>query len=238
MKVIIDSDSPVYSLSSKCVIKKTGKLHPLKKLYSLIDQFIESTVENTFANDFEIHLTGNDYIRRELCPLYKANRKDKEKPQYYDKAREYLIKEYNAQVSEGTEADDEVCIRYNEIVEGGGSAVVAHIDKDIDQLPGIHYNWNKDTIYTITPEEGDYSLYIQSLTGDPVDNIKALVGLGKKAVNWLEGVERTPLSLYERCLDRYVEVYGDQAGTERLNHNMQLLYLHRKEGDQWEVPYG
>ena len=236
MKVLIDTDSPVYALASRCVNKKTGKLRPVKKLYSLIDQFIESTVENTFADDFEIHLTGNDHIRRGICPLYKANRKGKAKPEYYNEAREYLIKEYDAQVSEGTEADDEVCIRYNEIIKEGGEAIVAHIDKDIDQLPGIHYNWTHDSIYTITPEEGHYNLYLQSLTGDTADNIKALVGLGKKAPGWLEGIARTEKDLYGRCLERYVEVFGNEEGTERLHRNMELLYLYRAKDDKWTPP--
>jgi 5'-3' exonuclease len=52
------------------------------------------------------------------------------------------------------------------------------IDKDLLQVPGMHYNWVRDEKILVTPEVGLRKLYQQVLTGDGTDNIPGIYGIG------------------------------------------------------------
>lgn len=239
---IIDADSLTYSVPFGCQCKDTGDPTVSDKQFrARMTRAINRIIKATDASEYQVHLTGNDYLRKDLTPTYKANRVRLGRPFFYEAAREFLIDKHGAIVSEGTEADDDVCIEYNKAVSEAGDIpyepVLCHIDKDIDQLPGLHYNPNKNLFYKVSEVEGRENLYSQTLEGDRADNIQGIARIGyKKARQWLEGYLDSDLTAYQRCLEKYVEVYGDTEGTERLNLNMQLLYLHRCEGDQWRVP--
>lgn len=91
--------------------------------------------------------------------------------------------------SKGCEADDVVCIWAEEAEARGESWIIAHIDKDIDQYPGDHYNYKKQTIYQTSPAEAHRLLCRQLLTGDSSDNIKGLYRVGPKTADkLLDGV--------------------------------------------------
>ena len=63
------------------------------------------------------------------------------------------------------------------------------IDKDLLQIPGNHYNFNKKTHRFVSDDEAHKLLMIQCLTGDRTDNIPGIKGIGpKKAEKILEGV--------------------------------------------------
>ena len=65
--------------------------------------------------------------------------------------RQYLIEDYNAKVSEGQEADDDIAIRATEL---GPSTIIASIDKDFLQIPCSHYNFNRGTLVEVGEFEG------------------------------------------------------------------------------------
>lgn len=240
--LIIDADSLTYAIPAGCQDYTTGEPTTTEKqMCARLDNAIKKQIRETDASEYQLHLTGNDHIRRSICPLYKKNRKSLSKPVYYSAARDHLIERYGAVVSEGTEADDDVCIEYNKARYRCGytpyEPILSHIDKDIDQLPGLHYNPRKKITYEITPEEGRYNLYTQSLVGDTIDNIKGIRGMGpKRTESWLAGYNNDEEQLYLRCLEKYEETYDIEEAVERLHRNMELLYLHRGEGDKWRVP--
>ena len=59
---------------------------------------------------------------------YKGNRKDVEKPQHLEAIRKHMIKNWEAIVSKGEEADDLIGIA---ATEGGKESIVVSIDKDM-----------------------------------------------------------------------------------------------------------
>ena len=72
--------------------------------------------------------------------------------------------------------------------------------------------------------------YSQILTGDAVDNIIGLKGIGpKKAEKSLKGCT-TVQELYKVCVDMY------DGSEERVLENGRLLWLQRLEGQIWEGP--
>ena len=73
-----------------------------------------------------------------------------------------------------------------------GKHIIASIDKDLNQIPGKHFNWYKDTnkVYDVSDYDGTRLFYKQILTGDTVDNYKGVPGIGpKKADKLLDAAE-------------------------------------------------
>lgn len=127
------------------------------------------------------------------------------------------------------EADDALAIQATEL---GDKAVIVTIDKDLDQVAGWHYNFVKGDFYYVTEPEGVRSFYSQILTGDRVDNIIGLPGIGpKRSSKLLAGCNR-PEDFYKVCL----ELYGGDRG--RVLENATLLYLKRSLEDEWKPPTG
>lgn len=115
---------------------------------------------------------------------YKGNRDPTHKPHHYDSIRGYLQEKYGSYVTRGIEADDAVSIFARNIYETGGeSLVIATIDKDLDQIPGHHYNYMNKVFYAITQTEAERFFVYQLLAGDDTDNICGAWKCGDKAAN-------------------------------------------------------
>jgi 5'-3' exonuclease len=106
---------------------------------------------------------------------YKANRKTA-KPEFYLEGRKYLIDNYNAVGISGLEADD-IC---NSLAVIHKDATIAHIDKDLDMIPGSHYNYIKNISYEVTEKDAKLHKLKMLLKGDSADNILTLRGIGEK----------------------------------------------------------
>ena len=128
-------------------------------------------------------------------------------------------------MSEGEEADDAVAIASTK-----GNYWIVHVDKDLDQLPGWHYNPVKDEEYYVTEFEGLYSFYKQILTGDRVDNIEGLRGIGPVKADKILKDCTTERELYEACIKAY------DGNTDRILENGKLLWLRRKPNQMWQPP--
>ncbi len=101
------------------------------------------------------------------------------------------------------------------------------IDKDLDMIRGWHYNFVKDKKYLIEDHDAIKHFYTQILTGDRVDNIIGLKGVGpKKAEKILEDCV-TEEDMYKAVLKAY-----DNDET-RVLENGQLLWIRRKENQIW-----
>ncbi|MDD9816698.1 MAG: hypothetical protein OXU61_00955, partial [Gammaproteobacteria bacterium] len=67
--------------------------------------------------------------------------------------------------------------------------VIAGIDKDLKQIPGNHYNFNKQLHEFVDDDNANLNLMLQCLTGDTSDNIPGIKGIGPaKAGKILAGV--------------------------------------------------
>ena len=192
---------------------------------------------------------------------YKGNR-PKTKPHHYQRVRDYLVKFRKAKVIEGMEADDAISIRqmedYNEQVgividyfdsevtretfsedytfEDDGptqlTTIICSIDKDLDMVPGWHYNWIKDEKYYIDEIDGLRNFYKQLLTGDTVDNIPGLYGVGRSSsiLKHLDGMG-TELEFYGLVKIHYEKRFGSYWW-QFLVENAQLLWMLRKEPEE------
>lgn len=181
----------------------------------------------------ELYLTSTlkNNFRYAIDPAYKAGRLTS-KPTHYDFLRDHLVMAYNASVVEDQEADDMLGIRSTQLAPEG---CICTIDKDLDQIPGWHYNFVKDHKYEVTPEEGLRFFYTQLLTGDRIDNIMGVPGIGAvKAAKILKG-KTTEEDLFNAVKATYQSGFPDNWEL-LLRRFGQLLKIRTREGELWEFP--
>jgi len=180
------------------------------------------------CNDYKAYITGAGnfrYLVAKTAP-YKGNRKDFQKPRHYDALRAYLQR-LGAELVEGQEADDAIAI---EASKEPGSTWIVSIDKDFDQVPGWHYNFVKKEKYYVTEDEGIRSFYTQILTGDRVDNIIGIKGIGPVKAEKILADCKTEREYYDACVKAY------DGNIERVTENGVLLWLRRHPNQLWLPP--
>ena len=134
---------------------------------------------------------------------------------------------YDAQVSEGEEADDLIAIEATKV---GPSAIICSVDKDFLQVPCHHYNLNKKTLVKMDEFEGLRFFYTQIIMGDSADNVFGIKGVGPVKAGKMLADAKTERELYEIC----VAAYG--GDTSKVTENARLLWLLREEGQVWSPP--
>jgi DNA polymerase-1 len=196
------------------------------------DQTITRIIEETDASEWKIYLSGDNNFRYKLFPDYKANRREMVRPKWLETLREHIVLEWDATVTDGYEADDALGI---ESTISGSESIVCTIDKDLKQLPGNHYHFVNRTGFSVSTFEGWYNFYFQLLVGDSTDNIRGCPGIGPVRAAKALGGCTTVEGMYEVCEAAYRIAHKETAWKE-LNLNAQLLYVWRKENDQWTPP--
>jgi 5'-3' exonuclease len=194
------------------------------------DLVVKDILSAVGATDYKMFLSDSleNNFRYAIDNNYKANRKDARRPRWYDSLKLFLKQEYKAEVAYGQEADDALGIGQSNL---GVSSIICSIDKDLLQVPGEHYNLAKGIRTTVTPTDGIRSFYKQLLTGDTVDNIKGVDGIGPvKSGRHLDSLTD------ER--DMFETVRGLYLDDPRLLRNGQLLWVRRKENELWRFPTG
>ena len=195
------------------------------------NQMLSRILEEVNVNDWKIYLSGDNNFRYQIYPDYKANRRNQPRPRHLAGIRENLIREWNATICDGYEADDALGMEACSRVE----VVICSIDKDLLQLPGRHYNFVKREFKEVDEFGGAVQFYTQLLVGDPVDNIRGCSGIGKvKAAKAFIGCN-TERQLYDKCVELYKIAYKD-TWEQELTLNANLLYILRSEGDKWQIP--
>src|SRR5690606_29787600 len=142
-------------------------------------------------------------------------------------------------IIEGYEADDALGIASNL-----KNVILSHIDKDLNMLPGCHYNWVDCQFYHIDNSEfgsveiindkiqgrGLKWFYAQLLLGDRTDNIPGVPKYGPvKVTNILQDIdnEKEAISLIKKI---YVENFGEN-GIIRLKEIADLIWIVRDKNE-------
>lgn len=189
-----------------------------------VKAMMQNIIDKTSATEVVVYLTGSTNFRFDVLPSYKAGRPPK--PELYKVIREYLIDYWDAEVTEGIEADDALGIAQWSSIQHDKETVICTNDKDLDCIPGWHYNFITDKGYYIDEAAADYNLDIQLLTGDGVDNISGIYGIGAVRANNL----LTGKSTGERWIligNKYKEFWEDNW-EEVLECNTKLLKILRE----------
>lgn len=166
MTALIDGDPLVYAVGFA-----TGE-DPLENALHSIKLKLNFILDRTERDEHQIFLSSSSNFRYDVHSGYKANRDTSKRPYHYEAIRAYLEEIWKAEVVDGIEADDALGLAQND------STIICTIDKDLDQIPGMHYNYNKDRLYHVTYDDGMKFFYTQMLTGDRADNIEGIRGIG------------------------------------------------------------
>jgi len=129
------------------------------------------------------------------------------------------------------EADDLLAIWNTE-----KPGIIVSIDKDLLQVPGLHFNTRNKEYTNVTEDEGSLLLHTQVLMGDSVDNITGLKGIGKvKAAKVMEGV---PVSQHLSAVKSFWQKTFGRGWEDDLQLNMDLIYLKRSMDDRYDIRTG
>lgn len=139
--------------------------------------------------------------RRDFWPSYKAPRIDPTKrtakPILHGKLREYAHSRYRTEERPRLEGDDVLGIMAT--LPARAPRVIASIDKDMQTVPGLHFNWQhgEDGVFEVKEAEARHRFFTQVLTGDSTDNYPGLPGFGaKRAGKALAGLEGSDDAAY------------------------------------------
>lgn len=180
---------------------------------------------------------------------YKSTRVS-EKPLYYNSIRAHFIVEWGAFVAIGCEADDEMAI---EQTKRPDSTIICTRDKDLRQVAGWHYGWESgkqaefgphryDDIGTLELYEsksykkvvgGGFKFFAsQLLTGDSVDTVPGLKGVGPKAAYTLLAEKSTTAELLDEVSKQYRDRLGSEIWKQSLREQADLLWMVRERDEE------
>ena len=216
MKALIDSDSLIYKHASinqevtKWDENTTTVTTNFTKAKRGIKANIEAIMEATDTDDYLMVLSPKNTFRFDILPSYKSNRKP---PQHalelLTPLRRYVTDTLQVHTPTYVEADDYCVWR---MYEEPSEWVLCHIDKDLNQAVGAHYNYRTLKSYKVKQDEADYMFYLQTLTGDTSDGYKGCPGIGpKKAEKILQPLD---LTNEQEVWDVILETYADKELTE------------------------
>jgi hypothetical protein len=144
---------------------------------------------------------------------------------------------YKAKVSDGQEADDDMAIAHMALwTSDPMSSCIATIDKDLDTVQGLHYNFATKVGRYIEPLEARRFFWQQMISGDTVDNIPGVPGYGKiKAEKLMADWKGDEWDAYQRVRALYVQAYDDKAD-DAIVEMGRLLYIRQRPDEWWNPP--
>ena len=205
-----------------------------KDIKKKLDQTITNIMSDLQGGNGMIAIKGIGNFRKDIYPPYKGNRKKEltqEEKDFFEYAYNYLKDGWKAVTADDMEADDLLAIWQTR-----DPGIIVSIDKDMLQVPGLHYNTRRKDYTNISEEEASLLLHTQVMMGDSTDNIPGLRGIGKvKASKVLEDV---PMNQHlSKVKDFWKEHYG-RGWEDNMQLNMDLIYLRRTLDDRYNICTG
>ena len=202
--------------------------------------------------DVEVYLSGPDNFRGKLATItpYKALRADP--PEHYNVVRNYYVQHWNGIVVHNWEADDQTAIRVRELQSQGRTVVLATIDKDLDQVAGLHYDYRQHVFYDVDPYDAVLFFWEQVLSGDSTDTIQGIPKVGPgKAKEWISDWVNDPqaqspldawlwknvVAAYKEGMQNHPDKFPEgMTPEEAALENARLVFMLEREGQLWTPP--
>lgn len=244
MKLLIDADSICYKVAWSC-----ADIDDEDMICERADQFIQDRILDVVQHtDYSLFLSiSSECFRNKItehlprAQQYKANRDNMERPRHLTLVREYLRDYWGASLCGLVEADDACAMAQidatlvskqtsaTEIHEVRYQSVLVSIDKDLLQIPGMHFNYDKQESQFVSFDQGLRFFYTQILCGDRNDNVIGLRGIGPVKAARLVNKTAT-----EHLWDMAVKTYKSFGRTEQeCLMNAQLLWMWREVSDNY-----
>lgn len=232
---MIDGDIIVYRCGF-AVKEHEPTAYALQNVKSVLSDILDRFPQRKAS---KLYLSGGTNFREQLATIkqYKANR-TKARPRDYDAIREYMINQWEAIVTEGEEADDAIGIEQFKNKEK--DTCIVTIDKDLNMIPGWHFNWLKNSVSYIDIHNANINLFRQMLEGDTSDNIPGVVGCGEAgAQELIDSCHGDLVLLREKVKDLYRRQYSsaDPAGWLKRKDWQKNVHELRKAGLDGDTAY-
>lgn len=215
---IIDVDSIVWSTA---YLNREDDSQMLNNL----DEFLNSFLTQLEVTHYVGFLGNSSITFRHAVPTYKANRP--ERPEYFQrlssKIIQHLVSIWKFQIVEAIEADDACSILAARLRKENTDYIVCSVDKDLQQIPGKHYNYNTSVSSQITTSQAKYSLFYQCLVGDTTDNIGGCPGIGKAKAPAVLGVGEE--DFYSNTIDEFIYRLDMREGLAKFAETYLLVRL-------------
>lgn len=178
VQILIDADSIYFRVAMASHKQKDIRTNIKKTMLDIENRCV------TFEDfDMRVAVKGAGNFRYDVYSDYKATRKRElaeEEKKALAYGHEHMIEKYGAVMANDMEADDLVSIWAWECIRTETPYAVVHIDKDLNMIPGSHYNFIKDESYFVDYDQAHYNFMTQLLVGDSADNIPGVRGIGPK----------------------------------------------------------
>ncbi len=224
-------------LSKDKIVEPEPVNHALFLVKQEIDG-IRSAVKSKLGRITEevILLSGPGNFRCALAKQrpYKGNRDPEHKPYHYQAIRDYIT-EKGGTVIHGREADDEASILAWRARRARRKYVVATIDKDLDQIPGQHFDYRQKVFYDVDEATARRWFWTQTIAGDATDNIPGCPRMGPaKARDFLDALGTDDeLAIWKAI----VELYESKGLSEEVAlETARLVYMQQNAGELWSKP--
>lgn len=195
----------------------------LEETLKLTDLILGNILSIVNTNLFIGVLSPSKNFRYQINPDYKANRKGREKPPFFNEVVEYLKNKYKFIIIDNFEADD-VVVSLKSFYSKDYNCILCTTDKDLLKLPGRHYNYKKIEFINTTVDEAYEYFWFSMLVGDVADNIKGIPGVGeKKALTFMNKFQKQYLP--KEIFGLYIHHFGESKGIAEFFMNYKCLRI-------------
>jgi len=216
----------------------------LEKSWKNLQRLVQETCNKIFASDYLMAVKGPTNYRDDMYPAYKQNRK---KPasktnNIVPLLRKLAVREDLAIEATYREADDMLRIWATQATLAGDDFVIVSQDKDLDCIPGKHFNMRKNVLREVSAHDALRFEYRQLLSGDPTDNIPGVPQIGPIKAEAFLANTITEEEMQEIVVEQYLNAYGDEWRAYLLS-NGKMTYLQKHANDfftlaDWPVANG
>ena len=215
---VIDADIVSYRAAASCEpTKQRNEIQGLDIAIARCDETMHRILADCETEQYFSFLTGGENFRYKIYPQYKAHRRDRPPPRWWNDCKEYLVSEWGSRLCTGYEADDAIGIAATT-----HKGIIASIDKDLRQIPGRHYNFVTREFSDVSEEEAKRNFYRQLILGDRSDNIPKIPKIGEVGAENLLN-ENPPEDWHNIIVELYRQHNMD------FETNYKLLYILRSK---------
>ena len=254
---LIDADIIVYEAAYRCqqnIEWEPGDVSKYADFEDAIDVFdaaIAHIEHKVGADKSLLALTDGARelnFRRSVWSGYKCHREakpgssDDGRPLLYRALREYVRTTYEVFQKPGIEGDDTLGILATaDLAWLPVERVICSVDKDLDGVPGWHFNWRKPErlVYYVTEREADRNFMLQVLMGDATDGYPGIPGIGPKKAEKILNACEADCSMFDenpqRCWWQSVDAAFEFAGFDHAYLMSQARCARILRANDWDT---
>ena len=223
---LIDGDIVAFRCAASCEPTLNKKhLEPVEDAIHRVESLLQDIVHDTGSTEYKLFLGGGKNFRKRLSDTYKANRTTP-LPTHLSAVQQYLTETWNAEWTDGIEADDALGINQAE------GTMICSIDKDLLQVPGNHYNFVTKDFEVVGHSRGWFNFWKQMIMGDRSDNVMGYDGKARTTVPQFLLATMADLQHLEPE-DAFRYVYDMYTDKDAFNLNYKLLWILRTPEIEW-----